>query len=86
MTLTPVAVLLLIFAGGIAAGLIIVRAEPFVRRDWLVIETDGVIFAVHEGRLTSADTVIRGGLTFHQAQRLARRLRLKAEDTPRPLF
>lgn len=60
--------------------------DPFAARDHLVAELKGVAFALQDRDLTDRHTLIRDRLTRDQALRLARRMRLAAEDRPEPLF
>jgi hypothetical protein len=59
----------------------------FGPRVFVVIQDeDGDICACHDSRVLGSDLILRDRLRWGRAGRVARRLRLKAEDTPRPLF
>lgn len=54
-------------------------------RHWMVVEDDGVAFAIHQAFLEPGDLIVRADLRRRAAFRLARRLRRQAEDRPEPL-
>lgn len=59
----------------------------FGPRAFVVIQAaDGDICACHDSRVLGSDLILHAGLRWGRAGRLARRLRLRAEDTPGPLF
>lgn len=58
----------------------------FGPRDFAVIMLDGQAFAYPVKLLIKGDTVLRTGLRCGKAQRIARSLRLKSEDTPEQIL
>lgn len=55
-------------------------------RNWAVVEFAGTFFAFHIDYVRPADTVVRRDLREARALRLARKLRHRADNTPRDVI